>query len=452
MFENGHRKIAVIKLKTVETKSYYIQDFFSGYLIGVSIPLICFFIYYNKGNYNEAYIIHFWASAFLLVLGAFLFAINCAVWDSYKINYKLVFELNAHDALDYREYLVLPSFVCFIASCFAFFGNSTENPNIFANTYFYVSLFVLLCPLNILYLKARIWLIVSIFRLFLSGFYPVEFRDFFFGVMTCSLTYPIANIPQYFHPSLNKLVFMTCLPPIWRSMQCLRRFLDTGDWFPHFANLAKYLITTMYFFMVPTYRSNKSLKPLFITIALINSVYSIFWDVCMDWSLFQNSDNMFLRDVLIYKKKWIYYTAILIDAILRFQWLIYMIKIEQKTIFFVAIIELFRRFMWMFFRMENEHASNMNLLRVSRVCELPYSYNTRQIVQKGSIQEVDINVDIRRLFDINDSIHDQESIITMESVYSTTTAATGWQQLSRVMSRAHAKEFQQREPVQPIEE
>lgn len=98
----------------------------------------------------------------------------------------------------------------------------------------------------------------------------------------------------------------------------------------------------------------------------------------MDWSLLEfGSKNFLLRNQLTYKVKWPYYTAMVVDLVLRFNWIWYAIfeqQIQQKQLlsFFVALSEIFRRVMWMFFRMENEHVSNVKRFRASRDVPLPY--------------------------------------------------------------------------------
>ena len=51
---------------------------------------------------------------------------------------------------------------------------------------------------NILYGNSRRWLQVALWRLLLSGLYPVEFRDFFLGDIVSSLTYTMGNISFFF--------------------------------------------------------------------------------------------------------------------------------------------------------------------------------------------------------------------------------------------------------------
>lgn len=67
----------------------------------------------------------------------------------------------------------------------------------------------------------------------------------------------------------------------------------------------------------------------------------------------------------------------IVDVILRFQWIFYVLfptQIQQSAItsFCIAIAEILRRFVWIFFRMENEHATNVHLFRASRESPLPY--------------------------------------------------------------------------------
>jgi hypothetical protein len=63
---------------------------------------------------------------------------------------------------------------------------------------------------------------------------------------------------------------------------------------------------------------------------------------------------------------------------MRFSWLFYVIFPGQKqhsaaTSFFIAFGEVFRRFMWNFFRMENEHMTNVDHFLAARDVPLPFS-------------------------------------------------------------------------------
>lgn len=98
----------------------------------------------------------------------------------------------------------------------------------------------------------------------------------------------------------------------------------------------------------------------------------------MDWSLCQpDAQKLFLRNVRGYKSAWPYYTAMIIDPILRFNWVFYIIythDVQHSSLasFLIAFSEVSRRGMWMLFRVENEHSANVAHFKASRDIPLPY--------------------------------------------------------------------------------
>jgi len=99
----------------------------------------------------------------------------------------------------------------------------------------------------------------------------------------------------------------------------------------------------------------------------------------MDWSLMQpHAKHPFLRMDLGYKNPMVYYAAIILDPIMRFSWLFYVVFPGQRqhsaaTSYFIGLGEIFRRFMWNFFRMENEHMTNVGQFIAARDVPLPFS-------------------------------------------------------------------------------
>lgn len=85
----------------------------------------------------------------------------------------------------------------------------------------------------------------------------------------------------------------------------------------------------------------------------------------------------FLRDTLGYRNPWVYYLAMVLDPILRFNWIFYAIyagELQHSALlsFFVSFSEICRRGMWTLFRVENEHCTNVGRFRASRDVPLPY--------------------------------------------------------------------------------
>ncbi|PSN74330.1 EXS-domain-containing protein [Corynespora cassiicola Philippines] len=214
------------------------------------------------------------------------------------------------------------------------------------------------------------------------------------GDMFCSLTYSMGNIALFFclysrgwdepaqcNSSHSRLLgFFSTLPGIWRALQCIKRYYDTRNVFPHLVNCGKYTATIVYYVTLSVYRIDKTTtnRALFITFAIFNSIYCSIWDIMMDWSLGEwDAEHRGLRKTLGYKKVWWYYSAMILDPILRFNWIFYAIiplQLQHSAItsFAVALSEVFRRGVWTLFRVENEHCTNVARYRASRDVELPY--------------------------------------------------------------------------------
>lgn len=107
-----------------------------------------------------------------------------------------------------------------------------------------------------------------------------------------------------------------------------------------------------------------------------------FWDVFMDFSLLQShAHHRYLRDITALKSRWPYYLIMIIDPILRFNWIFYAIfthDTQHSSIasFLIAFSEVTRRGMWTLLRVENEHCSNVAQYKASRDVPLPYQLDT----------------------------------------------------------------------------
>ena len=176
---------------------------------------------------------------------------------------------------------------------------------------------------------------------------------------------------------------VVCLPAWFRFAQCLRRYRDTKEGFPHLVNAGKY--ATSFFVVVFSYLHLTNSKfyvmstenpyfYLWITASIVSSCFAYTWDVKLDWGLFDSNagENRFLREEIVYSSPYYYYFAIIEDFILRFGWAFSLSLTEMGYVHadlmvsIVAPLEVFRRFMWNFFRLENEHLNNCGKFRAVR--------------------------------------------------------------------------------------
>ncbi|KAG5919850.1 hypothetical protein E4U42_006402 [Claviceps africana] len=408
-FERGNHKLAAGKLRslTQRPKSESGSSFLNGFLIGTGLIFNVEGVIYasqlllhedDKIRVQTAYLLQIYGGYFLMLSMLFLFCLNCFVWTRNKINYPFIFEFDQRNLLDWRRLAEFPSFFFLLLGVFMWINFSQFGTGWL---YIYYPVFLISITAAIIFLptpylsyKSRKWFIYAHWRLLLAGLYPVEFRDFFLGDMYCSLTYAMANIELFFCLYANKwnepqqcnsshsrlLGFFLTLPPIWRFLQCLRRYRDTRNVFPHLVNGGKYIMTIASAVVLSLYRihNSRSNLALFIGLSVLNSVYVCIWDLFMDFSLLQTgARHKGLRDILALKHQWPYYLVMIVDPLLRFVWIFYAIfthDTQHSTIvsFMVSFVEVLRRAMWALFRVENEHCANVAQYKASRDIPLPY--------------------------------------------------------------------------------
>lgn len=405
------------------------QMFFGGIFLGISFVLATYTLYLSftvgTNTYIHKIIFPIWSGWYLVLLMSLLFSLDCFIWYRSKINYRFIMlgEIHSkHGGVLFNNNFSMTKIPLQIYSvsvmtimCCVFSFNSFIYGQLvpWYWLWFVFSVCLFLYPWNIGLIpywrsiaKTKRHILISMIRLFFSGAYPVQFYDFFLGDIVCSLTYSLADLgtiicvvsgtPFLYCGSshLRSMGVLSCFPSYWRLMQCLRRFFDSGDWFPHLLNALKYILGIFYNISLCTYRLSQhdtTYKNLFITFGFLNSIYTSVWDLVMDWSLFQiRSSNMFLRNDLYLagKRDWkngkysmsrksIYYLAMLWNVLIRFQWLVYILtptQIQQSAVtsFILAVLEIIRRFIWAIFRVENEHVANTHLFKITGEMPLPY--------------------------------------------------------------------------------
>ncbi|RDW84510.1 hypothetical protein BP6252_02100 [Coleophoma cylindrospora] len=418
-FERGNHKLATGKLRSSGNRSGDRSGsaFKNGLLVGTGAVFMIQGIVYGAEllyhtdptiRLQTNYLLQIYAGYFFGLYLLAWFCLDCCLWSRNKVNYAFVFEFDPRHTLDWQQLAEFPSFFVLLLGLFVWLNFSRYGaPEMFIYypvILIFVSVVIILFPAPVLFYRARKWFLYSHWRLFLAGLYPVEFRDFFLGDMYCSLTYSLANIELFFclyatywsdpaecnsqHSRL--LGFFTTLPSIWRGLQCVRRYYDTRNVFPHLVNCGKYSMAIMYYATLSMYRIRRSHGnlALFCTFAAINAIYSSIWDLLMDWSLLQpHAKKRYLRDVRAFKPTWYYYGAMILDPILRCNWIFYAIythDLQHSSIvsFLVGFSEVTRRGMWTLFRVENEHCANVTRFKASRDIPLPYHLDS-------SVEDVD---------------------------------------------------------------
>nr|XP_018899350.1 PREDICTED: xenotropic and polytropic retrovirus receptor 1 homolog [Bemisia tabaci]XP_018899351.1 PREDICTED: xenotropic and polytropic retrovirus receptor 1 homolog [Bemisia tabaci] len=410
--EGGNRQKAMKRLRVPplgEQQSPWITfkvGLFSGSFLVLFCAVILSALYHQSSYQGLATVFRLYRAPLLLIMFLFLIGVNVYGWRSSGVNHVLIFELDPRNHLTEQHLMELAtifgviwalSILCFL------YSNSLSIPQ-YLNPIIlvFVMAFFFLNPLRTFQSGARFWCIKVLWRMFLAPFYHVGFADFWLADQLNSLATVLLDfhflVCFYFtstdwmssadiHPSFDNYwlsrAIVNCVPAWIRFAQCLRRYYDSGEAFPHIANAMKYAST---FFVVifqtllartsGSY-SDITLNPFFycwVCACIVNSLYAYIWDVKMDWGLFDlsSAEYQLLREETVYSSSAFYYFAIIEDFILRFTWLYSFwltnhgyVSAEMMTTI-TAPLEVFRRFVWNFFRLENEHLNNCGKFRAVR--------------------------------------------------------------------------------------
>uniref|UniRef100_A0AAY4E5J2 Xenotropic and polytropic retrovirus receptor 1 n=1 Tax=Denticeps clupeoides TaxID=299321 RepID=A0AAY4E5J2_9TELE len=408
-----------------------------GLFCGVFIVLAVAFILSGRLIAKHIWpLVRVYRGGFLLIQFLFLLGINTYGWRQAGVNHVLIFELNPRNNLSHQHLFEIAGFLgvlwCIsILSCL--YSEYTQLP-MQANPlilYGFMVLF-LVNPFKTAYYKSRFWLLKLLFRVFTAPFHRVEFADFWladqlnslvlvlmdleymvcFYSMELAWTNPSGLLPdnsddRICHSySYGLRAIIQCLPAWLRFVQCLRRYRDTKRAFPHLVNAGKYSTTFFVVTFAALYATHKDQNHsdadvflyLLILSSIVSSCYTLIWDLRMDWGLFDRNagENTFLREEIVYPQKAYYYCAIVEDVLLRFAWTVQLSLttmtstpfISDVLVTVIAPLEVFRRFVWNFFRLENEHLNNCGEFRAVRdISVAPLNADDQTLLEQMMDQE-----------------------------------------------------------------
>ncbi|OWM79834.1 hypothetical protein CDL15_Pgr023246 [Punica granatum] len=157
------------------------------------------------------------------------------------------------------------------------------------------------------------------------------------------------------------------LPYLFRLFQCLRQYKDTGER-TTLLNALKYstavpviFLSALKYHVFPE-KWTSFYRPLWLLSSVLNSLYSFYWDITRDWDLscftrIFKFTKPSIASYLLYGRRWVFLWVIGSNLILRCTWTYKLsahLRHNYLTLFTITALEIFRRFQWAFFRVENE--------------------------------------------------------------------------------------------------
>lgn len=245
---------------------------------------------------------------------------------------------------------------------------------------------LLIFPFDIFYLSSRYYLLKTLWRIVLP-LQAITFSDFFLADILTSMSKVLSDLERSVCRMMHRQVatiawfeadsvcgshsvmipLVLVLPYLFRLFQCLRQYKDTGEK-SSLLNALKYstavpviFLSALKYHVFPD-KWTDIYRPLWLMSSVLNSMYSFYWDVTRDWDMscftriFKfGKPNIF--SYLFHGRKWVYCWVIGSNLILRCTWTYKLsahLRHNYLTVFTITALEIFRRFQWIFFRVENE--------------------------------------------------------------------------------------------------
>ncbi|KAL8518655.1 hypothetical protein ACS0TY_009847 [Phlomoides rotata] len=418
-FSNSNRSKGMNILRPKKKKEKHSITFSTGFVFGCTFALLIALVLIvrarhilekeGRGLYMETMFPLYSLFGFI-VLHMLMYAGNIYFWRKYRVNYSFIFGFKQGTELGYREVMLL-SFCLSVLALASVLANLDMEMDPITHDYKAVTellplglvglvIVIMLCPLNILYRSSRYFLLVCLFHCVLAPLYKVTLPDFILADQLTSQVQSLRSLEFYIcyygwgdykkreNNCNSSPVFQTfsfiiaAIPFTWRLLQCLRRLYDEKDAMQGYNGL-KYFSTIVAVCTRTAYNHNRGIswKMIALLSSIIATVVSTYWDIVLDWGLLQRrSKNRWLRDKLLISHKSVYFVAIVLNVLLRLAWMQTVMNItvfslhRQTMTTLVASLEIIRRGVWNFFRLENEHLNNVGKYRAFKSVPLPFNY------------------------------------------------------------------------------
>ncbi|XP_017307517.1 xenotropic and polytropic retrovirus receptor 1 homolog [Ictalurus punctatus] len=393
-----------------------------GVTCGLIIALITFIAFKasNESHLeNLKSLLQLYRGSFLLIEFLSLMGLIMYCWRRSGINHILIFELDPRHHLSHHHVLEVAGYlaVCCCISVLAWLHPSFMSipqqlhPLLFHS----LLLLLLLNPTSICHSWSRRWFLAVMWKVLTAPLWPVGFADCWLADQLNSLGPLILSLwdllcfyifqinwadlqdgssliresEDWERQSKVVICLIQCFPPWLRFAQCLRHFWDSGNTV-HLLNAGKYstvflMVTFASLYNTAREKSDPAMEEsvyvymcLWAISTCISVIVTVSWDLRMDWGLLQG--NGLLKEELLYSREVYYYAAMLADVLLRISWAINILLAQMKDSAAVvtvsailAPLEVLRRSIWNFFRLENEHLKNCRQCRAIRDFDLPAS-------------------------------------------------------------------------------
>ena len=365
-YEHGNLEHARVFLLARLSDAEYDQmdTFFLGLKIGIIMMLAVWnlMVLIQPTQLNAVASLSLYAPIYrctgLLVLWLWLWGVCVLVFDTYRISYVFVFQLNPRNRLTHFSLFNEASniTIAYLVNSLLLISHYEQALDAHVSSHIYpISLLAfffikLLTPSTLIsYWHTRSTLLATVASVVTAPFGSVTFRDTYVGDVLTSMVkvlvdveYSIALLLSLFVPAhagtfrsvaTFLLPFVSCLPLWFRFQQCLKRYYDTRSRWPHLMNALKYAVAHSVVIVSafhPSFTDHHSarwelFRSCWLVSTVASSLYTTAWDVTQDWGLggkVLEAEAVGLRAERLFPSVWFYYWCVSSNFFLRFGWVL----------------------------------------------------------------------------------------------------------------------------------
>ncbi|KAL0732865.1 hypothetical protein Bca4012_009075 [Brassica carinata] len=406
-FANANRTKGMNILRPKAKKERHILTFSTGFSAGCVFSLIVALVAIIRtrnilqGDGQKQYMntmFPLYSLFGFIVLHIIMYAANIYYWRRYKVNYSFIFGFKQGTELGYRQVLLVGftigvfALLCVLANLDMEADPKTESYQTFTELlplFLLIAMFVVLVlPFNFFYRSSRFFFLACVFRCLAAPLYKVTLPDFFLADQFTSQVQALRSIEFYIcyygwgdfrhrkntckNSVYNSFLFIVAIIPyVSRLLQCLRRLFEEKNPDQGY-NGIKYFLTIVAVCLRTAYSFHKG-DIVWRVVAVISSaaaaIFSTYWDFVHDWGLLhRHRKTAGLEINFSYLKRKFAWIQTVLDFNFSFMH-------RQTMVTVVASLEIIRRGIWSFFRLENEHLNNVGKYRAFKSVPLPFNYD-----------------------------------------------------------------------------
>ncbi|ESQ34304.1 hypothetical protein EUTSA_v10006900mg [Eutrema salsugineum] len=421
-FASSNRSKGMNLLRPKVKKEKHRITFSTGFFVGCSVSLvIALGLFIHARNIMDAVgqklymetMFPLYSLFGFVVVHMIMYASNIYFWKRYRVNYPFIFGFKEGTELGYRQVLLLSFGLGTLALAAVLINLDMEmdpNTNDYKTITELLPLFIVglviaisICPFNIFYRSSRFFFLMVVFRCIAAPLYKVSLPDFFLADQLTSQVQALRSLEFYIcyygwgdfrlrqntcrsSDVYSTFYFIVAVIPYWsRFLQCVRRLIEEKDSSQGY-NALKYLLTIVAVCLRTAYSLHRGnvWKIAAWVFSALATFYGTYWDIVFDWGLLHNPSKNWLREKLLVPHKAVYYIAMVVNVVLRLAWLQTVLDFNfsflhrETMVALLAILEIIRRGIWNFFRLENEHLNNVGKFRAFKSVPLPFNYEEEE--------------------------------------------------------------------------